>query len=496
MPRGGVTRVRVTATAVVTLLVVLAELGFLTFVNHLGDGLDRQREAHSQLAGAVAAVTPASGRRAVAAVRDGRRAARRRRPGHRGRHPRRRAPRRSRGLPPLPRRRGPPSPTCGRPAPRCAATWPAPAPTATTSRRRSSTALLVLVSVGWFISFRRLVDRHRSLERQLTARQAVDAGERRLLALVQSSADLIVVLEADGTASFVSPSAQQMLDLAPEDLVGRCVEGMVVPEDVPVLAGMLAAGREGDQQVRLRLVHADGRTRVADGTLSNLVDDPSVGAWVLTLRDVTERTRCRRSSRHQAFHDALTGLANRALFSDRLDHALRRRAGAARTAVVLFCDLDDFKNVNDTHGHTIGDQLLVTVAERIRESLREGDTAARLGGDEFAVLLEDADAAPPSRSPTGSSRRWPSPSRWRASPGRCAPASAWPRPPPASPPARRRCATPTSRCTGPRSAASPPWRRTTRRCTPCPWTRWPCAASWPPRSRTASWSCTTSRWST
>jgi diguanylate cyclase (GGDEF)-like protein len=94
---------------------------------------------------------------------------------------------------------------------------------------------------------------------------------------------------------------------------------------------------------------------------------------------------------HQAFHDAHTGLANRALFRDRLEHAVSRRTG--KSVVVLFIDLDDFKTVNDSLGHDVGDNLLVLVAERLRACVRPADTVARLGGDEFGVLIDDADAA-------------------------------------------------------------------------------------------------------
>jgi diguanylate cyclase (GGDEF)-like protein len=114
-------------------------------------------------------------------------------------------------------------------------------------------------------------------------------------------------------------------------------------------------------------------------------------AVLAAIQDVTERNELERELRHQAFHDALTSLANRALFADRVGHALdRRRDNIGSTAIVLL-DLDGFKTVNDSLGHEIGDALLVGVAERLESVLRAGDTAARLGGDEFAVLLEDLD---------------------------------------------------------------------------------------------------------
>jgi diguanylate cyclase (GGDEF)-like protein len=109
-------------------------------------------------------------------------------------------------------------------------------------------------------------------------------------------------------------------------------------------------------------------------------------------QSISRLTELQQQLSHQAFHDSLTDLANRSLFSDRIDHALLRRSRTGKLVAVLFIDLDDFKTVNDTLGHSAGDQLLVGVAERLRNSLRRPDTAARLGGDEFAVLIEDIDA--------------------------------------------------------------------------------------------------------
>ena len=110
---------------------------------------------------------------------------------------------------------------------------------------------------------------------------------------------------------------------------------------------------------------------------------------MLTVRDVGERRRLERELTFQALHDPLTGLANRALFADRVAHALRQLERRPGKVAVLFLDLDDFKRINDSHGHGIGDRLLAAVAARITGVLRSTDTAARFGGDEFAILLED-----------------------------------------------------------------------------------------------------------
>ena len=134
--------------------------------------------------------------------------------------------------------------------------------------------------------------------------------------------------------------------------------------------------------------HADGSWRYFEHTVNNLLDDPDVRGIVISSRDITDRKELEEQLRHQAFHDRLTELPNRALFTGRLEHALGRSARTGRSVAVLFLDLNNFKLVNDSLGHEVGDRLLIAVAERLKACLRPGDTVARLGGDEFTVPLD------------------------------------------------------------------------------------------------------------
>jgi diguanylate cyclase (GGDEF)-like protein len=144
-------------------------------------------------------------------------------------------------------------------------------------------------------------------------------------------------------------------------------------------------------EVRVR--HQDGRWRNIEVTATNHLDNAAVGGMVWNCRDVTERVAAARVLAYEATHDSLTGLANRALILDRLDHALARAERSGRPCALLFVDLDRFKPVNDRFGHAAGDEVLVTVAGRLRDVVRPGDTVGRLGGDEFVVLAEDIDRA-------------------------------------------------------------------------------------------------------
>jgi diguanylate cyclase (GGDEF)-like protein/PAS domain S-box-containing protein len=222
------------------------------------------------------------------------------------------------------------------------------------------------------------------------------AAEARFRSLVQNSSDVILVVRANGIIRFASPSVARVLRRDPASLLGQPLTELLEQEErmrVREFLANAAVNRGHGAPVEWRFTLPEGLTLHAEILATNLLEDPTVRGLVLNGRDVSERKRLERQLTHQAFHDPLTGLANRALFLDRVSHALALARRQARPVNVLYLDLDDFKRANDSLGHTEGDRLLVATAERLRSSARVGDTIARLGGDEFAVLIEDAAGA-------------------------------------------------------------------------------------------------------
>jgi diguanylate cyclase (GGDEF)-like protein/PAS domain S-box-containing protein len=227
---------------------------------------------------------------------------------------------------------------------------------------------------------------------RLLALQAARQNEARFRSMVQNSSDVIFVIRPDAVVRFVSPSVTRVFGYEARLLVGARLSDFVHPDDVDGVHSFLqdAASNAGvTPPAEWRMRRPDGAWLHAETIGTNLMHDPDVGGIVLNARDVSERKLLEQQLIHQAFHDPLTGLANRALFRDRVSHALTIANRQGGSLAVLFLDLDDFKKVNDSMGHGEGDRLLVEVARRLRASARESDTVARFGGDEFAVLIED-----------------------------------------------------------------------------------------------------------
>ncbi|MEV0138155.1 putative bifunctional diguanylate cyclase/phosphodiesterase [Streptomyces globisporus] len=218
--------------------------------------------------------------------------------------------------------------------------------------------------------------------------QELAQKENHFRSLVQGSSDVIMIAAPNGTLRYVSPAAAGVYGREAEDLVGAELSSIIHPEDlgrfVHEVRRFLAAPPQEEPTTRIEC-----RFRSGTGDWLNVESTVNrhQGGLLLNSRDVTERVRLQAQLQHNAEHDPLTDLPNRALFTARVRQALSgRRAGDPGTAV-LFIDLDGFKQVNDTIGHQAGDELLIQAGRRLQDSVRAGDTAARLGGDEFAALI-------------------------------------------------------------------------------------------------------------
>jgi diguanylate cyclase (GGDEF)-like protein/PAS domain S-box-containing protein len=225
----------------------------------------------------------------------------------------------------------------------------------------------------------------------LMFRQAVvlRMAEEHYASLVANASDVIMIIGAGGVVRFASPASTRILGLKPEEITGKSLAELWGGEDGERLRSFLdevagtSTGVVGPVELRI-----ERAARVIEAVGSNLNDDRAVRGLALNFRDISERKVLEEKLRQLAFHDPLTLLANRNLFRDRVEHALARARRSGRRAAVMFLDIDNFKNINDSLGHDAGDRLLQTVAQRIIQTSRSSDTVARLGGDEFGVLLE------------------------------------------------------------------------------------------------------------
>src|SRR5437868_3915133 len=226
----------------------------------------------------------------------------------------------------------------------------------------------------------------------------------------ENAADMIAVVDANGQRVYNSPAYEKVLGYSLEELQATSAFEQIHPDDrarVSAAAGQARRSGHGER-VEYRMRHKDGTWRILESTASVVPDATGKGSnLVIVNRDITERKRVEEQLEHNAFHDSLTDLPNRALFLDRLRRAFARAKRKPEFKfAVLFVDIDDFKKFNDSLGHTVGDALLIEIGKRLTQSLRRDDTVARqvpdengessnpdslarLGGDEFTILIED-----------------------------------------------------------------------------------------------------------
>jgi diguanylate cyclase (GGDEF)-like protein/PAS domain S-box-containing protein len=225
---------------------------------------------------------------------------------------------------------------------------------------------------------------------------ALQESEERFRSAFDYAAIGMALVSPEGRWLQVNRSLCEIIGYAEHELLGMSFQDVTHPDDrgaVHSHVEQLLAGGIPTYQTEKRYIHKDGHEVWIFQSISRVREaQPGSARLIFQIQDITDRKRAEEQLLHDAFHDTLTGLPNRALFIDRLKLTLARakRLGAHQFAV-LFLDLDRFKVINDSLGHMIGDHLLVGIARRLETCLRPGDTVARLGGDEFTILLEDID---------------------------------------------------------------------------------------------------------
>jgi diguanylate cyclase (GGDEF)-like protein/PAS domain S-box-containing protein len=253
-------------------------------------------------------------------------------------------------------------------------------------------ASLAMVRLINYRIYQTFVQMDVEMARRQTSESNLATKERRFEALLEHNHDMVAVMDAAAHITYASPSIGHILGY-PVTQAGLVLGfDFIHPDDLgrtQSVLGRLITQPGSIHQTELRMRHQDGNWRWIDITANNQIGNPDVRGIILNFRDITEHKREEEQREHDSIHDALTGLCNRLLFSDRLENLIRRsQRDETATFAVLILDIDHFKNINDSLGHDAGDEMLITVARKLTSLIRATDTVARLSGDEFGVLLD------------------------------------------------------------------------------------------------------------
>jgi diguanylate cyclase (GGDEF)-like protein/PAS domain S-box-containing protein len=262
--------------------------------------------------------------------------------------------------------------------------------------RKDGTLIQVVLNVRPLLGARGEVLGASTVTHDVTAEalaiSAREAAEMLFQAAFRASGFGMVIADLDGTPTSVNPALCELLGRRAEDVVAHRWGYYAHPDDAPLITAMLGEldHGSGSYSGEQRFVRADGAILWLQVNVTVVRDSTDKATYLMAqVQDVTDRKRIEDEMAHRALHDELTGLPNRALLNDRLDHALAASARTDSRVGVVFLDIDDFKHVNDALGHGVGDRLLVEVGRRLRASVRPADTVARFGGDEFVVVCDD-----------------------------------------------------------------------------------------------------------